>query len=141
MTDSTNNQADASNTPSHVAYQVRERKGQKGIFTRIGAAWPNKNGGFNIQLDAVPLYVAAQHPRRRGLSAAPFSDYPRLQGSASLNIPAQRNAAVGFGNGGGVPPLKAPDQPIAGWIGTSGLPALDWPPFPLFALYGRPWTR
>jgi hypothetical protein len=41
---------------SHVAYVVRERKGQTGIFTRVGVAWPNKNGtGFNIQLDAVPL--------------------------------------------------------------------------------------
>jgi hypothetical protein len=55
MTDSTDNPTDASNAPSHVAYHVRERKGQKGIFTRIGAAWPNKKGGFNIQLDAVPL--------------------------------------------------------------------------------------
>jgi hypothetical protein len=43
-------------TPSYVAYQVRDRKGQKAIFTRIGAAWQNADGkGFNIQLDAVPL--------------------------------------------------------------------------------------
>ena len=56
MTDSINNQAAASKKPSHIAYQVREGKGDKGYFTRIGAAWPNKDGnGFNIQLDAVPL--------------------------------------------------------------------------------------
>jgi hypothetical protein len=43
-------------TPSYIAYQVRDREGQKGIFTRIGAAWANADGkGFNIQLDAVPL--------------------------------------------------------------------------------------
>jgi hypothetical protein len=55
MTDSTNNQP-ASKTPSHIAYQVRGRKGEPGFFDRIGAAWPNKKGtGFNIQLDAVPL--------------------------------------------------------------------------------------
>jgi hypothetical protein len=56
MTDTVNTQPASSNSPSHIAYQVRERKGQKSIFARIGAAWPNKNGtGFNIQLDAVPL--------------------------------------------------------------------------------------
>lgn len=42
--------------PSHIAYQVREREGAKSIWTRIGAAWPNRDGnGFTIQLDAVPL--------------------------------------------------------------------------------------
>ena len=56
MTESTDNQITASKKPSHIAYQVREGKGDKGYFTRIGAAWPNKDGnGFNIQLDAVPL--------------------------------------------------------------------------------------
>ncbi len=43
-------------SPSFIAYQVRDRDGQKGFFTRIGAAWQNADGkGFNIQLDAVPL--------------------------------------------------------------------------------------
>ena len=42
--------------PSHAAYQVRDREGGKGIWTRIGGAWANADGkGFNIQLDAVPL--------------------------------------------------------------------------------------
>jgi hypothetical protein len=46
----------ASKAPSHIVYQVRDREGQKGFFTRIGAAWPHKDGkGFNIQIDAVPL--------------------------------------------------------------------------------------
>ena len=45
----------AGKAPTHIAYQVREGS-QKGYFSRIGAAWPNKDGkGFNIQLDAVPL--------------------------------------------------------------------------------------
>jgi hypothetical protein len=56
MSNDATTQPTASKSPSHIAYQVRERKGQPGIFTRIGAAWPNKKGtGFNIQLDAVPL--------------------------------------------------------------------------------------
>jgi hypothetical protein len=46
----------ATNAPSHIVYHVRDRKDQKGIFTRIGAAWPHRDGkGFNLQLDAVPL--------------------------------------------------------------------------------------
>ena len=43
-----------SKKPSHIAYHIRGE--EKGYFTRIGAAWPNKDGqGFNIQLDIVPL--------------------------------------------------------------------------------------
>ncbi len=43
-------------SPSHLAYHVFEREGKAGIFTRIGAAWPHKDGqGFNIQIDMVPL--------------------------------------------------------------------------------------
>ncbi|RIK71141.1 MAG: hypothetical protein DCC66_02965 [Planctomycetota bacterium] len=42
--------------PSHVAYQVRDREGQKGFWTRIGTAWAHADGkGFNIQLEAAPL--------------------------------------------------------------------------------------
>ncbi|MFO0849831.1 MAG: hypothetical protein U0871_14950 [Gemmataceae bacterium] len=45
-----------SKQPSHVAYQVRDRENQKGIWTRIGSAWPHTDGkGFNVQLDVVPL--------------------------------------------------------------------------------------
>ena len=58
MTDSTAKTAEtaSSKTPSHIAYQVRDREGGKGFFTRIGAAWQHKDGkGFNVQLDCVPL--------------------------------------------------------------------------------------
>lgn len=42
--------------PSHVAYQIRDREGKKGFWTRIGSAWPHSDGkGFNIQLEVVPL--------------------------------------------------------------------------------------
>jgi hypothetical protein len=56
MSNESNNTKPQGKTPSYIAYQVRDREGQKGIFTRIGAAWANADGkGFNIQLDAVPL--------------------------------------------------------------------------------------
>ncbi len=43
-------------TPSHVVYQVRDRKDEKGVWTRIGAAWPHSDGeGFNVQLSAFPI--------------------------------------------------------------------------------------
>ncbi len=54
MTD-TNTQP-TSKAPSHVAYQVRERKGGNSFWTRIGSAWPHADGkGFNIQIETVPL--------------------------------------------------------------------------------------
>jgi hypothetical protein len=58
MTDSTakTTETASAKTPSHIAYQVRDREGGKGFFTRIGAAWQHKDGkGFNVQLDCVPL--------------------------------------------------------------------------------------
>ena len=56
MSDSTKSESTTSKGPSHVAYQVRDREGQKGFWTRIGAAWKHKDGeGFNLQLDLVPV--------------------------------------------------------------------------------------
>lgn len=56
MTDAKNNPGQTSKTPTHVAYQVRDREGQKGFWTRIGTAWAHADGkGFNIQLEAAPL--------------------------------------------------------------------------------------
>jgi len=56
MTDTTNNQPSASKAPTHIAYHVRERKGDKGFWTRIGAAWAHGDGnGFNIQVEIMPL--------------------------------------------------------------------------------------
>jgi hypothetical protein len=47
----------AGKRPTHVAYHVREgRNGEKGFWTRIGAAWAHTDGkGFNVQLDVAPL--------------------------------------------------------------------------------------
>ncbi len=51
----TETQTSNSNAPTYIAYQVRENS-QKGYWTRIGAAWANKDGkGFSIQLECVPL--------------------------------------------------------------------------------------
>ena len=45
-----------SKKPTLIAYSVREREGQKAIWTRIGAAWPHGTGtGFNIHLEALPI--------------------------------------------------------------------------------------
>lgn len=55
MTETTNQTSTPSKAPSHVAYHVRDGK-DKGYFTKIGAAWPHKDGsGFNIQLEIMPL--------------------------------------------------------------------------------------
>jgi hypothetical protein len=58
MTDSTDKTNDAANSkrPSHIVYQVRDREGGKGFFTRIGAAWEHKDRkGFNVEIDCVPF--------------------------------------------------------------------------------------
>lgn len=45
-----------SKRPTHGAYHVRDGKTGDGFWTRIGSAWPHKDGlGFNIQVDTVPL--------------------------------------------------------------------------------------
>lgn len=48
-------ESNPSKSPTHIAYHVRDA-GQKGYWTKVGAAWQHKDGnGFNIQLDIVPL--------------------------------------------------------------------------------------
>jgi len=46
-----------SNTPKFYAYSVTDRgKDKKSIWTRIGAAWSQKDGdGLNIKLEALPF--------------------------------------------------------------------------------------
>ena len=42
--------------PSLVAYTVRDGKGdQNSYWDRIGVAWSNRDGGFTVQLHAIPL--------------------------------------------------------------------------------------
>jgi hypothetical protein len=57
MSDNTNTETKpAGKSPTHVAYVVRDREGQKGYWTRIGVAWAHADGkGFNVQLECVPL--------------------------------------------------------------------------------------
>ena len=56
MKNTKTDQQTVSKAPSHVAYQVRDREGSKGFWTRIGSAWPHAYGkGFTVQVDAVPL--------------------------------------------------------------------------------------
>jgi hypothetical protein len=49
------------NSPTYIAYHVKDTNAgdngeKRGVWTRVGAAWPNKDGkGFNVVLDVVPL--------------------------------------------------------------------------------------
>jgi hypothetical protein len=55
MTNSTSNDS-ASKTPTHLAYQVRDRENGKSFWSRIGAGWTHADGkGFNLQIETVPL--------------------------------------------------------------------------------------
>ena len=43
------------NSPAFILYRV-DGEGQAANWTKIGAAWPNRDGkGFNIRCEAVPL--------------------------------------------------------------------------------------
>jgi len=43
-------------TPTHSAFTVRDRgEGRKAFWARIGSAWVNRDGSFNLQLDALPI--------------------------------------------------------------------------------------
>ena len=56
MSDTKPTEGTTSKSPSHVAYQVRDREGRKSFWTRIGVAWAHADGkGFNVQLEVVPL--------------------------------------------------------------------------------------
>ena len=52
-----------SNKPTYYAFSVKDREAadqtdteKDTIWTKIGAAWPNKDGkGFTVQLDVLPL--------------------------------------------------------------------------------------
>jgi hypothetical protein len=56
MTDSNETKTVTSRSPSHFAYNVRQREGADNYWLRIGSAWAHNDGnGFNIQLETVPL--------------------------------------------------------------------------------------
>lgn len=42
-------------TPDLIVYSVVEGKKDQNYWTRLGAAWANSKGGFNIKLNAVPF--------------------------------------------------------------------------------------
>ena len=72
------------NTPAYIAYHVKDtnagENGEKrGVWTRVGAAWPNKDGkGFNVFLDVMPLNgrLILREPLERNdaSSGTPFDD-------------------------------------------------------------------
>ena len=41
--------------PSHIAYSVNEGKDEKNHWQKIGAAWPTKDGGLSLKLNAIPI--------------------------------------------------------------------------------------
>jgi hypothetical protein len=57
--------------PSHYVYAVTRRDGsEKGLWTQIGAAWPNADGkGFNIKLNLIPINgadICMREPKEEG---------------------------------------------------------------------------
>ena len=55
MTDSTETKTATSRTPSHFAYNVRNRESGDNSWIHSASAWTHADGGFNIQRETVPL--------------------------------------------------------------------------------------
>ena len=41
--------------PSHIAYSVEAGKDDKSHWHKVGAAWPAKDGGLSLKLNAMPI--------------------------------------------------------------------------------------
>jgi len=63
-------------TPTHTCYTVCDRgEGKKAYWARIGSAWTNKDGSFNLRLDALPIDgKVVVRVRKDDEEAAGFSD-------------------------------------------------------------------
>jgi hypothetical protein len=62
--------------PSLVAYTVRDlpnsgESSAKAQWSRVGAAWTNKDGGYTIMLDCIPLTGRIVLAKPRPAQAAP----------------------------------------------------------------------
>jgi hypothetical protein len=60
--------------PAFEAFTVREGSKGKSYFTRVGAAWPTKNGnGVTLYLDALPVdgKLILMPPKAKQEAAAP----------------------------------------------------------------------
>jgi len=59
---------DMSNLPTHAVYSIKDRgEDQKAYWLKIGSAWTNKDGSFNVVLDALPtdgkLHIRVPKPK------------------------------------------------------------------------------
>lgn len=61
--------------PSKHVYAIVERENAKSFFTRIGAAWTNRDGSLTVRLDALPvggvLQIRDPEPPRAAQGGAP----------------------------------------------------------------------
>ncbi|MCA3798774.1 MAG: hypothetical protein IOC66_41590 [Burkholderia sp.] len=76
---------ETTNTPAFMLYRVTGN-GKDASWTKIGAAWPNRDGkGFNILCDAVPL--------QGRIVMRAYTPKPKAENTANDAVPAARPAA------------------------------------------------
>ncbi len=65
---SDDNFTEKNNQPSHIAYTVKDGKDNQSHWTKIGAAWPAKDDGITLKLDAFPRDGTVQLRSREALA-------------------------------------------------------------------------
>lgn len=79
------------NRPAFILYRV-EGDGQNASWTKIGAAWPNRDGkGFNIRCEAVPLQGRIV---MRAYTPKPNADTDAANDAAPAAKPAAKKAGA-----------------------------------------------
>lgn len=69
------NATDKKAPPSHIAYLVTQKEGEKPDWQKAGAAWANKEGGLNLKLENMPTHkslVLRPAKKRDGRSLSYF---------------------------------------------------------------------
>ena len=81
--------SEKSKKPSHYAYIVSEGKGDQSHWTKIGAAWPAKDDGLILTLDALPRNGVVQLRSREQLEKMRVERTAKQQERAHDNGPKQ----------------------------------------------------
>jgi hypothetical protein len=85
MNDTTESSGNATKSPTHIAYRVRNRDGQKGVFTRVRTRMARASISDSTHFPSMASFASASQPRKKtnrpftgaGREARPAITQPR----------------------------------------------------------------